>query len=159
MELPTPNTVDAWHDANLFAAAGFHAATREARTGFESLNEAERVLCCLFLLDNEVNNGGFGQWLFNPHPSVLGHTAWACERVGANSTARLVNEVLSPLEHPSSFTDTDAWRDYLHGLSEQLHARFEGYSHPFVGVEPELPKCSYRFARQHWAEVRTVVVK
>lgn len=154
MEFPTTETVDKWDDASLFAAAGFRAAEREGLHGFDALNEVERVLCCLFLLENEVNNGGFGQWLFNCHPRVIGHTAWACETIGAKSTAPLIKVVLDPLAGPLSFPDIDLWRDYLESLSNERHNHFEEYIRPFIEAEPELLACSYRFARQHWADVR-----
>ncbi len=155
MEVPTPETVDAWDDASLFAATGSGAASRAQRSGFDSLNEAERVLCCAFELDNEVNNGGFGQWLFNCDPRMIGHTGWACQRIGADSTVRLIEAVLAPLQNPLTFKDIDAWRDYLGGLPEEKHDAFEAHSTPFASVEPELLARSYDFARHRWADVRT----
>jgi Domain of unknown function (DUF4375) len=155
MELPTAQTVDEWDDASLFAACGYRATERARVRGIASLNEAERVLCYLFLLDNEVNNGGFGQWLFNCHPHALGLTAWACQRVGANAAGRLVDEVLAPVDNPSQFADIDTWREYLDALPEALHGRFEDYTSEFVQAEPELLNCAYRFARARWSEVDT----
>ena len=152
MDYPTPETVAAWDDANLFAAAGYHAATRASTKGFKTLNEAERVLCCLSELVGEVFNGGFGQWLFNAHPQVIGHTAWACQSVGAESTGRLVNEVVGPLENPLK---TDDWWGYLHSLPNEEHQRFETYTGPFAEVVQDLHRCAYRYARQRWADIRT----
>jgi hypothetical protein len=152
MDYPTPETVAAWDDASLFATVGYHAATRASTYGFDSLNETERVLCCLSELVGEVFNGGFGQWLFNADPQVIGHTAWACQTVDAQSTARLVNEVLGPLQNPLT---ADDWWGYLHSLPDEEHQRFETYTGPFTEVEQDLHRCAYRYARERWADLRT----
>jgi hypothetical protein len=154
MNYPTSENVANWDDASLFAVTGSEAALRAIRSGFDSLNETERVLCCLFELIGQVFNGGFGQWLFNLHPHVIGHTADASAAVGATLSASLVNEVLRPLRNPLSFTAIDTWRDYLDTLSEEQHERFEGYSASFAEIEKDLHRCVYEYTRLRWAEVR-----
>lgn len=155
MGYPTTKDVAEWDDASLFAATGLRAATRAGRFGFGSLNEVERVLCCVFELVGEVSNGGFGQWLFNLHPQVIGHTPKACANVGAASAATLVNEVLRPLRCPLSFVAIDPWRDYLGTLPVRQHQQFEDFAAPFAQVEKDLHRCVYAYARRSWPEVRT----
>jgi hypothetical protein len=154
MEHPTVETVNEWDDGSLFATLGYVSVMRSMHHGFDSLNGPERILCCLFLLENEVMNGGFGQWLANCHPQVIGYSVQACEDAGADLAARLVREVLEPLDNSLSFAGSEPWLDYLHGLPEGHHNRFETYIHPFVEIEPDLLKHAYQFGRSHWPEVR-----
>lgn len=152
MDYPTPQNIAEWDDASLFATTGYYAATRASAEGFGSLNEPERILYCLFELVGNVFNGGFGHWLSNADPQVIGHTAWACEAVGAESASLLVTEVLAPLRNPLT---TDEWWDYWFSLSDEQHMRLEAYTTPFEEVQQELHRCAYRYARERWAEVRT----
>jgi hypothetical protein len=154
VELPTRQTIDEWDDASLFAVCGYHAVAR-ARQSFSTLNESERILSCLWLLDNQVNNGGVGQWLSECPPQVLGQTVWACERVGAEGAARLVGEIMALVDDPGHFTD-DEWAEYVQSLPEALHDRFENCMSAFVRIEPELLQCAYAFARARWSEVRAL---
>src|SRR5689334_20635026 len=83
MDFPTAETAADWDDANLFAALGYHAATRARSRGFQSLNEPERTLCCLFNLLGLCLNGGTYKWIAYEHPHAIGHAAAACERIGS----------------------------------------------------------------------------
>src|SRR5262245_60775991 len=116
MRFPTAQTVNDWDDASLFSVCGYHAVLRENAEGFDSLNETERVLCCLFLFDNEVNNGGCGQWLCQCNPKVLAETAAACNKVGAETAALLVEEILRPLNSPRGFSNMKSWEAYMSAL-------------------------------------------
>ncbi len=152
MECPTHETISNWDDASLFASAGYHAATRFHKSGFESLNETERIIYCLSMLLNEVYNGGFGQWLYHAEPQVICSTASACQKVGAESASQLVNDVLRPLQNP---LNTDDWFEYVQSMTDEEHQRIEEYSRLFASVEQELHRCAYRYIRERWANLRT----
>jgi hypothetical protein len=86
VEYPTPETIAEWDDASLFAAAGGESALRYQQEGFESLNDTERSLCCLYLLEAEVNNCGFGQWAWNSGPAAAAETPRVLQAIGATQT-------------------------------------------------------------------------
>lgn len=155
MNVPTPETITDWDDASLFTVLGCSAATRASHSGFISLNESERVLCCVYDLVSEVNNGGFGQWLFHCNPEVIAHTGWACQRISAYLMYQLIEVVLGQLDHPMTSMSINAWHNYLHELPQEKHVAFETYSTPYASAECELLDRSYEFARQYWFDVRT----
>jgi hypothetical protein len=94
---PTPDTVSDWDDPSLFVATGCESALRYYRDGFESLNDAERSLCCLYLLEADVNNGGFGQWIDDLCPQTAAATPRILREIGATEMALFIAEALLPL--------------------------------------------------------------
>ncbi len=155
MDYPTPETVDQWDDASVFAAAGFHAVSRYDELGFEALSEIERVLCCLFLFDNEANNGGFGQWLWGVCPRALAGTPAALQTVGAAEMARFVQSVLGQFDDMSSFQSLEDWQPHFESLPDDLHRDLEMLSVRFLELETRFLDSAYAYAREHWQEVRT----
>ena len=50
---------------------------------FEELTEAEQVFLCVWDIVNEVNNGGFGQYYYNPSGNRSFFACAALEKIGA----------------------------------------------------------------------------
>jgi hypothetical protein len=94
---PNPGTISGWGDQGLFVATGCESALRYHRDGFEALNDAERFLCCLYLLESEVNNGGFGQWIYSLCPRSAAETPRILREIGATQLATFVTDALQPL--------------------------------------------------------------
>lgn len=151
---PTPETVHEWDGPSLFSETGFQAVERARLHGFDSLNEAERVLSCLFCFDNDVNNGGFGMWLGETHPESLLATVPALHTVGAIPMARFVEELVSELDGLTQSTAIDEWQEHFASLPDSYHEDVELLSSKFLELEPTFLEAVYAFARAHWQEVR-----
>ncbi|MCA9073422.1 MAG: DUF4375 domain-containing protein [Planctomycetaceae bacterium] len=80
---PTADTIARWDDQGLYVATGCESALRYHSDGFETLNETERSLSCLYLLESEVNDGGFGQWIDGLCPQSAAATPHVLRRIGA----------------------------------------------------------------------------
>ncbi len=95
---PTPADVEEWDSPSLFVATGGRALERAHWHGFDSLNDAERILGSLLQFDGDVNNGGFGLWLGSNDPKCLRATAPALHAVGATAMASFIEDIQSKLQ-------------------------------------------------------------
>ena len=154
VDYPTADDVTQWDDASLFAAAGSKAAVRYHRDGFEPLNDTERALCCLYLLEAEVNNGGFGQWIWNICPQAAAATPQVLEQIGATEMAAFVRQVLLALGDLTRLRSHEQWLDHYQSRPDEVHEHLETLTRPFLELEDRFLERAYDFARAHWQGVR-----
>lgn len=152
---PTPDTVYDWDDASLFAAAGSESALRYHRDGFEALNNVERSLCCLYLLEAEVNNGGFGQWVDALCPGSAAETPNTLRQIGATEMAAFVADALLPLGDLTRFGSKEEWIDNYLSMPDEFHEHLETLTKPFLDLEGRFLALAYAFTRANWQAVRT----
>lgn len=152
---PTPDNAEDWDDASLFTAAGCASALRYHRDGFKNLNDAERSLYCLYLLEAEVNNGGFGQWIDSLCPHSAAETPRVLRKIGATEMASFVSDALLPLGDLTRFQTKDEWVEHYLSLPEEVHERLETLSRPFLELENSFLELAYAYTRANWEGVRT----
>jgi hypothetical protein len=152
---PTPDTADDWDDASLFATVGCASALRYHRDGFETLNDAERSLCCLYLLEAEVNNGGFGQWIWSVCPIGAVETPLVLQEIGASEMAALVTRALLPFGDLTRFRSKDEWCDNYLSSADNFPVPLESLTRPFLELEGHFLELAYAYTRAHWMGVRT----
>jgi hypothetical protein len=153
---PTSADVDEWDFPSLFVATGGRALERAHLHGFDSLNDAERILGCLFQFDGDVNNGGFGLWLGNNDPKCLRATAPALHAIGATAMASFIEVIQSKLQALAHIDSEDEWQQYFEQLPDEYHEEIELLTRPFLELEPAFLDSAYSFARMYWAQVRAV---
>jgi hypothetical protein len=74
---------------NLFEA--FEAASRRHQVaGFWALSEVDRVLISIWMLEADVNNGGFHQYYFNSAGDTAYYAPTAMRAIGARAIADIV---------------------------------------------------------------------
>ena len=151
---PTPETIADWDDASLFAAAGSESALRYHQEGFEALNDAERALCCLYLLEAEVNNGGFGQWIWSLCPRAAAITPLVLEAIGATEMSAFVGQALWQFAGPTQLRSQDEWLDHYQSCPDEIHEHLETLSRPFLELEDTFLKLAYAYTRANWQSVR-----
>ena len=151
---PTADTVADWDDASLFSAAGSAAALRYHEGGFETLNEAERALSCLYLLEAEVNNGGFGQWIWSVCPTVAAETPVVLHKIGASEMAEFVTRVLLPFGELTRFKSQDEWYEHYLSCADDFPVPLETLTPPFLELEDRFLELAYKYTRAHWVSVR-----
>src|SRR5688572_10817094 len=150
VDYPDADDVAQWSDASLFAAAGCEAALRYGRCGFESLNDTERALCCLSLLEADVNNGGFGQWIWNVCPQAAAATPQVLEQIGATEMAAFVRQVLLAFGDLTGLQSKEQWLDHYQSRPDEVHEHLETLSRPFLELERHFLQLTYAFTRAHW---------
>lgn len=151
---PTPDTISGWDDQGLFVATGCESALRYHRDGFETLNDAERSLCCLYLLESEVNNGGFGQWIYSLCPRSAAETPRILREIGATQLATFVSDALQPLGDTTGIRSKDEWVDHCLSMPDHVHEHWETLSQQFLQLEDRFLEMAYHYARDHWKDVR-----
>ena len=155
MDYPTPPDADQWSDASLFAAAGCQAALVYGEHSFDALNDAERSLCCLYLLEAEVNNGGFGQWIWNVCPRAAAETPPVLRAIGAEEMATFVAQVLRELGDLTQLHTKDEWLNHYQSRPDELHEHLETLTRPFLALEDAFLRKAYDYTRVNWQRVRT----
>jgi hypothetical protein len=152
---PTPDTVADWDDASLFAFVGCQASLLELKDGFEALNEVERAMCCLYLLEAEVNNGGCGQWIYSLCPHSAAETPIVLRVIGATEMASFVTDALQSMGDVTRLKSKEEWIDHYLALPDDVHDHLETLTRPFLALESRFLESAYAYARAHWASVRT----
>ena len=65
---------------------------------FESLSAGTRAIYTTFLVDAEVNNGGFNQFFYNPYGALAGHALAGYELLGAEEYAAIMRAAIATRE-------------------------------------------------------------
>ncbi len=153
---PTPDSVEDWDDASLFAAVGCASGLRYHEDGFESLNDVERALCCLYMLEADVNNGGFGQWIHHLCPQSAAETPRVLREIGATEMASFVADALESLGEVTRLQTKEEWAEhYLFGLPDEVHEGLEKLTPRFLELEDHFLELAYAYTRANWQRVRT----
>jgi Domain of unknown function (DUF4375) len=99
-------------------------ATKERGGGYGSLSAAERVFYGVYLLDLEVYNGGFLQYLGNTEGRYAGDLVGALKTIGANETATRVEQFFNKVFPNGIPDDADARRDLAFRVEDEYEQRF-----------------------------------
>lgn len=122
--------------------------------GLRMLNHTERVLLAVFDLENEVCNGGFGQWLFSVEGGLLVITPDCLQAIGAEDLAAVARRVLAEFGEEGPAADYWQREHQLFAMPETAERVFQEADREFAGLEQDMLDRLYAFARSHLAEVR-----
>jgi hypothetical protein len=67
---------------------------KERSLGYSALSDVERIILHVFLLESEVNNGGFDQYFFNSAGDYALETAESLRRIGSKDVLALLNQAI-----------------------------------------------------------------
>jgi hypothetical protein len=151
---PTLNTIDDWDDASLFAFVGCQASLLQLEHGFSRLNDVERAMFCFYRLEAEVNNGGFGQWIYSICPQSAAETLRVLQLIGATEMASFVSDVLLLMGDTTRLLSQEEWIDHYMALPDEVHERFDPLSIPFLKLEEHFLELTYAYTRAHWQNVQ-----
>lgn len=120
---PSNDELHAWDPASSLVALVDRIRPRYSKTGITGLNEAESTLLALFEFDNEICNGGFGQWLFNTPTELVTITADCLQRIGDKDVLPHLRSLLDQLAPGAMELDLRDWHNYLQQLPEAFWER------------------------------------
>lgn len=120
---PSNDELRAWDPASRFVALIDRIRPRYSKTGVTGLNDAESTLLALFEFDNEICNGGSGQWLFNTPTELIAITPDCLERIDENEMLQHLHSLLDELAPEALRLDQSDWRDYIRQLPEAFWDR------------------------------------
>ncbi len=75
-----------------FRKLATHSIDKATATGFDSLDEKERVAYCVQTLETEVVTGGFRNYLWGAYGDHALETVAVLDKIGASQTARLLRQ-------------------------------------------------------------------
>ncbi len=109
---------------------GFDDIIINNRQEFEELPEHFKVAYCIYILEQEVNNGGFDQFFFNPSGSFTQDTVMALDTIKATKTAKILKQAIDvaypkgfpsdPAKHQEDLAENEDTCDELEELDDQF---------------------------------------
>jgi hypothetical protein len=101
-------------------------------TDFVQLTPAEQVLYVIWVLDGEVKNGGFDQYLWNPSGRTVPHLTRALTAVGAGDVLSIAQRALAIVPADIEWSDDVSRTRGIDSLSDAArtalgHLDFEYY--------------------------------
>lgn len=87
---------------------------------FESLNQFEKNVLYIEMLEGQVNNGGFDQFFFNSSGEYAHEALRALEQVGANNAAELLEQAIKAFPQLPIPKDTEQRRELMEDLPEHI---------------------------------------
>lgn len=114
----------------------------------------ERSLCCLYLLEAQVNNGGFGQWIWNLCPQAAAETPLVLQAIGAHDMASFVASSLRKFGYSTRTGSIDEWLSHYESCPDEVHEHLETLTRPFLDLEDSFLKLAYAYTRANWERVR-----
>jgi len=151
---PTADTISEWDDQGLYEAASYEAVIRYHNDGFEALNDAERFLCCFYLLESHINNGGAGHWVELLCPLSAMQTTLALQEIGATEMSDFTEYVLRPLGVLTKIRSREAWMDQYQSMPDDVHEHWDTLTPQYCNLEDRFLELAYAYARVNWNRVR-----
>lgn len=113
------------------------------------LTSEERVILVVRLVEDEVNNGGFSQFIFNSSGHFAGETVAAMTAIGAHSTAAICQKAWDAFG-----TDIPVNREARQALLESKEAEgideiLDECDHAFYEYEDDLVQLCYAYVMAH----------
>lgn len=106
-------------EARLFSEWSQLVAELE-RNGFDSLSRRQKVFHHIWMLEGELNNGGFSQYMFNSSGDRGLAAVEALREVGAHSMASICERFFALLAEGSPASDQDTRQAQLDASAERM---------------------------------------
>ncbi len=92
---------------------------------FESLNEYEKNVIFIEMLEGQVNNGGFDQYFFNSSGEYAHETLTALESINAPKIAELLNQAIKIFPTLPIPKDTEIRREFMQDTPETITDKWD----------------------------------
>lgn len=87
---------------------------------FESLNQFEKNVLYIEMLEGQVNNGGFDQYFFNSSGEYAHETLVALNDIGANNTVDIFEQAIKIFPKFPIPKDMEERREYMRNLPKNI---------------------------------------
>lgn len=122
---------------------------RLAEVGFKNLNEVEKTFIGICSLEGEVNNGGFDQWFFNSSGDWALETPQSLIRIGAEATARIVEEAISFFPGGNPSEDLEKRRKQMKEVNDVIEMKWNELDNKFYEHEDDLEKLLAHYMKEN----------
>ena len=128
--------------------------------GFAGVSPAERGFAAIWMLEAEVDNGGFAQYMFNDYGDEAAVARQALATIGAVATLAVFDDSLALLPRRTPAGDRNARQGQLDRLAKKhgewkFDAMLGKLEKRFYKTEDDLLKHMYAFAKANgWVKTR-----
>ncbi len=122
-------------------------------SGYDSLNELQCTLLCVWAAVGEIDNGGFEQFFFNRSGDWATGTVTAFVRIGAPSLAQVVKDAISVFPGGGPSRELDTRREQLNSLSPQAINKLAKQDDRFDSNNPDVDPLINAFVEGHYSEL------
>jgi hypothetical protein len=98
---------------------------------FESLNDFEKNVIFIEMLEGEVNNGGFDQYFFNSSGEYAHETLKALAEINAPKMAEILNQAIKVFPSLPIPKDTGVRRELMEDLPEEISYKWDKLDNEF----------------------------
>ena len=117
-------------------------------SGIDGLTQAERVFHYVYLLEAEVNNGGFDQYFFNSAGNHTQEVIGALEEIGANYTAQLVRDAIGVFPGGTAPRDRNQRQEILLEMGQAESELLNQVDSKFYEYRDDLSALMIAFVKQ-----------
>lgn len=115
----------------------------------DNLTPEEQVFFITTELEEEVNNGGFSQYLSNSSGNHANRASVCFQAIGAEITANICKSVISAFEQRLPENQEDRLAYLNTALTQETDAILETYDDQFYEYEDDLAELNYRYLMSH----------
>jgi hypothetical protein len=124
-----------------FMTLGRHGVER-----YPTLSEADRVIYCVGLLEAEVNNGGFSQYVWNTEGVLAHETLNVLFAIDATDVASLLEKAMNLFPEPAG-RDRKAWLAQLEAMDAKHGRQLNRLDDRFYDTDDDLSVLAMEFLR------------
>ncbi len=127
---------------------------KAARSGLDSLTEAERILLCFQGIELDVNNGGFHQYFFNSSGDSAQDAPAAFRAIGADHTAGIIAKACSVFPDGKPPKDREERQLLLRDIGEEAEQLLDQLNDEFFEYRDDLSQLLVEYIRKHEDDFR-----
>ncbi len=120
-----------------------------ARSGYDSLTEAENVFGCVNGLNIEVYNGGFDQYFYNSAGDFAQDAPAAFGAIGADHTAGIISKACSVFPDGKPPRDWEERQLLLLDIGEEAEQLLDELDDEFYAYKDDLSQLLVEYIRKH----------
>lgn len=121
------------------------ATDKYIRLGVSELDHHEIVLLSVWMLEAEVNNGGFNQYYWNSAGELATETVASLKEIGANETASIVEAANSNFPNSSPPKDREERQVLLEKLENSGTLKLDSLETDFYEYPSDLTELMYQY--------------
>ncbi len=117
--------------------------------GFAYLSEHEKVLFCVWMLETEVNNGGFNQFYWNSAGDFSIETVESLNKIGAVETSSIVQAANDNFGEAGPPKERINRQEVLEELEDKGALKLDSLDEEFYSYPDDLTELMYQYASAH----------
>jgi len=118
--------------------------------GFDGVGEPERVLATIWVVEAEVNNGGFDQLFYNTAGDIAFYAAKAFDSIGAHNMASIAQKALDLFGPEGPPKNRDDRVKALESISEKYEEFLNNLDYEFTGYPDNIQELLFTYVQSNF---------